>query len=225
MSSRDSFKLAWAIYKRKRVIRDYFASYPIRKLEIGAGPIMHEGWLCTDNRPDASSMYMDVRESFPFQDNSFHYVYSEHMIEHITWNEGLFMVKECYRVMEPNGMIRIATPNLTNILRLYNNSDDPIAEKYIRWVTDRYLGIDVYKASIVINNAFRNWHHQFLYDGDLLEMTLNKSGFTNVQRCLIGESSNENLRGMEANGKKVGNEEMVAFETIVYEGTCYKPNM
>ena len=72
----------------------------------------------------------------------------------------------------------------------------------------------------VINNVFRDWGHQFLYDAKMMEITLQKAGFTNVQQYSVGESDNENLRGIESHGKNVNSEEMAAFETMVHEGTC-----
>jgi hypothetical protein len=38
----------------------------------------------------------------------------------------------------------------------------------------------------------------------------------------VGESSDENLKGIEAHGKKIGDEEIAQFETMVFEGTCNK---
>ena len=52
--------------------------------------------------------------------------------------------------------------------------------------------VNAYKASFVINNAFRDWGHQFLYDGDLLVMTMQEAGFTNIRRGSLGESNDEN---------------------------------
>jgi predicted SAM-dependent methyltransferase len=95
----NNISLLWELYKRNKVIKNYLASYPIRKLEIGSGPTIHDGWLTTDNRPGASSMYLDVPKRFPFENDLFHYVYSEHMIEHINWQEGLFILKECHCVL------------------------------------------------------------------------------------------------------------------------------
>jgi hypothetical protein len=94
-------------------------------------------------------------------------------------------------------------------------------EKYIEWITNNFLNyVNVYKASFVINNAFRNWGHQFLYDDDLLAMTMQEAGFTHVRRCSLGESNDENLKGIESHGRNANNDEMVCFETMVLEGEC-----
>jgi len=138
------------------------------------------------------------------------------MIEHIPWHDGLFMLRECRRVLKPDGTIRIATPDLRVLLGLA--SGGPSSERYIKWITDTFLnGLNIYKDSFVINNAFRNWGHQFLYDGELLEMALSQAGFSNISRCSIGESDDKNLRGIESHGQNTGADEMAAFETMVFE--------
>src|SRR5512133_1171766 len=96
-----------------RIIRRYLRSNTVRKLQIGAGPTQLPGWLCTDIDPRSDeAVYLDATRRFPFEDGTFDYVYSEHMIEHITWLQGLSMLKECRRVMRPGGTLRVATPDL-----------------------------------------------------------------------------------------------------------------
>lgn len=220
---RDLRKLRRILKLRSRssTIRRYLESNPIRKLQLGSGPTYLPGWLSTDIAPESNSIvYLNATKPFPFDDNTFDYIYSEHMIEHISWHEGMFMLHECRRILKPVGTIRIATPDLEVLIGLYSHIGDPLKEKYIRWITDRCLnGIYVYKTPFVINNAFRNWGHQFLYDGELLEMALREAGFTDIKRCSPGESADENLRGIEFHAKNV-DEEMNIFETMVFEGKC-----
>ncbi len=203
-----------------RAIGRYVASNRVRKLQLGAGRNSLPGWLNTDlARKSGRVVFLDITKPFPIDDDTFDYVYCEHMIEHISWYESLIMLQECRRILKPGGTIRIATPDLEVLVGLYNHNEGLLAERYIRWKTDRYLkGIPVYKASFVINNAFRNWGHQFLYDGDLLEMAMRNAGFIDIRRCSPGESADENLRGIERHGEKAGDEEMNVFETMVFEG-------
>ena len=206
----------------RRIIDDYFKEHKVRKLNIGCGPNAFNGWFNSNYYPQSAQIiHLDATEPFPFDNDIFDYVYSEHMIEHISWHEGLFMLRECRRVLKPGGTIRIATPNLEVLIGLYSYNGDPLNERYIKWITDRYLnGINVYKASFVINNAFRDWGHQFLYDGELIEIAMQEAGFMNMHRCSPGESDDENLRGIESHGKNVADDDMAAFETMVFEGKC-----
>ncbi len=206
--------------RRQTIFRRYLASASTRKLQIGSGRNILHGWLSTDIDPKSARVaYLDATRRFPFADALFDYVYSEHMIEHIDWDQGLCMLRECHRVLKPGGTLRVATPDLQTLLGLYPVSSDPIATRYIEWITDKYLDRTAYKASLVINNAFRSWGHQFLYDAELMTMRMQQAGFTHVRRCAPGESADDALRGIESHGENVANDEMAAFETMCFEGT------
>jgi predicted SAM-dependent methyltransferase len=213
-----------AAYGEGYFLKTYLAASGISKLQLGSGSAVPEGWLGTDIFPQSDRvMYLDAAKPYPFGDDTFEYVHSEHLIEHLSWQEGLSMLRECRRVMKPGGTIRVATPDLEVLIGLYTNQGDPLNKRYVEWITDACLdGVNVYKAAFVINNAFRNWGHQFLYDGETLEMAMRAAGFTDIVRRRVGESEDENLRGIESHGELTGNEEMVAFETMVFEGTCTK---
>lgn len=115
------------------------------------------------------------------------------MIEHIGRREGQFMLHECCRVMKPDGTIRIATPDLEVIAGLYaGGTREGDRDYYIRWVTDK-LGRKSagYRPGFVINQAFYNWGHQFLYDRELLAAALTDAGFRDIRRCAMGASEDE----------------------------------
>ncbi|NPC54145.1 class I SAM-dependent methyltransferase [Caenimonas soli] len=202
-----------------RLIRRYLETHEVRKLQIGAGPTALDGWLCTDIDPKSeTTAYLDATKPFPFEEGTFDYIYSEHMIEHIPWREGLFMLRECRRVLKPGGVLRVATPDLKVLLDLYAGPHKPVEERYIHWITDTFLdGVKVYKPSFVINNAFHNWGHQFLYDAELLAMALREAGFTDIRQWPTGESDDPALRGIESHGRNIADDDMAAFETMVFE--------
>ena len=203
----------------KRAIDAYIGSHPVRKLHLGAGSAGAAGWLCTDLSPQSDAVVpLDAAKPFPIADGTFDYVFSEHMIEHMPWQAGSRMLDECFRVLKPGGTIRIATPDCAVLLALYKEPRDEASQRYIRWITDKALpGVDVYSPVFVINNAFRNWGHQFLYDEPVLTLALTRAGFVNVRRCRYGESHDPNLSNIESHGRNVGNEAMAAFETMVFE--------
>ena len=209
-------------FAQKRIIENYLASHATRKLQLGAGFTWLSGWLSTDINPATDQvLFLDATKPFPFVNATFDYVYSEHMIEHLTWSEGGLMLRECRRVLKPGGTVRIATPDLKIILGLYENNRDPLNEKYIKWFTELCAGdLPGCKASFVINAIFRNWGHRFLYDGELLEMALREAGFVNIRPWSPGMSGDEHLKGIETHGKNVAADDMAVFETMVYEGQC-----
>jgi predicted SAM-dependent methyltransferase len=199
----------------------YLATHQIRKLEIGARVASLDGWLSTDIDPVSDdTVYLDATKPLPFDSGTFDYIYSEHMIEHVSWQNGQAMLRECHRVMKPGGVVRIATPDMAMILALYAPDLSAEQKNYVEWMVTKELPeANTHKAAFVINNAFRNWGHQFIYDGNLLTLALEGAGFVNIRRCAYGESLEEHLRQIERHGKHVGDEKIARFESMIFEGT------
>ena len=212
----------WSRVKRRRQRRDidaYLAGHDVHSLQVGAGPTVSPGWLCTDIMPARrGTAYLDATRPFPIGDRQFEYVYSEHMIEHIPYDRGAAMLAECFRILKPGGRIRIATPDLARLLELYPNAQTEEGRHYVEWVAANILKDRAQSQPIfVINNAFRAWGHQFLYDEATLGATLRAAGFDGVRRCRPGESETERFRGLERHGQNIGDEGVNQYETLVLE--------
>jgi len=201
------------------VLQEYLAKHRVHKLHIGAGDGALAGWLNTDIDPGADDIFfLDATKPFPFAGNTFDYVYSEHMIEHISRREAGFMLSECRRILKPTGTIRTATPDLQIIAGLYSGNGDPDRHRYMKWVTDKLTNnMTDYQPGFVINQAFYNWGHQFLYDEELLGKALRVAGFTDIRRCSMGCSDDEHLRGIESHGKFIQDDNVAAFETMILQ--------
>ncbi len=61
----------------------------------------------------------DVELGLPFLDCHFDVVYHSHVLEHFEVNEARQFVQECFRVLKPAGIIRIAVPDLEQIVLCY----------------------------------------------------------------------------------------------------------
>jgi predicted SAM-dependent methyltransferase len=206
---------------RPYAIQSYLKSHPVRKLQIGAGANILDGWLNTnESKFSRNVIFLDATRPFPFEDHTFDYILSEHQFEHLTYHEGFLMLRECSRILKPGGKIRIATPDLEILTSLSAPKKSELQQRYIRWIMDAYFPeIKMYQASFAINNAFRNWEHRFLYDRATLEHVMEEAGFINIARYISGESDDKVFRGIEYHGRAVESEEMNRFETMVLEGT------
>lgn len=211
------WRLFCLIQRRHKNIH-YLKSHHIRKLHIGSGENVIKGWLNTDLTPYVGTevIFLDATHKFPFGDNTFDYIFSEHMIEHVPYEKGIFVFRECYRVLKPGGIIRIATPNLHFLIDLFKQEKSDAQKWYIQRAIDNYFPqYNICSDTFVINNFFYNWGHQFIYDFDILAKTLGSVGFDRVTRCMSKKSEHDALQGLESHWTY---KEFDDVETMVVEG-------
>lgn len=201
---------------RKPFVECYFKKHSDRKLQIGAFTNILEGWLNTDIHPQSlKSVTLDATKKFPFPDQAFSYIFSEHQLEHIAYDKGFFMLKECFRILKPGGKIRIAMPSLDRLLQLYNPNLNPLQKRYIEVVNNNcYPGEDKNNPCFTMNAAYVHWGHLFLYDEKTIQAALEKAGFTNASFYEPGISDDPALTGIE--GRLSDTDK---YETLVVEAT------
>jgi predicted SAM-dependent methyltransferase len=185
---RHRLKALIGLVRRPDRIRRYLAEHEVRKLQLGAGEHPQPGWLNTDLHDYGRSdlVYLDARGRFPLPDASFDLVFSEHMLEHLTFADGQRCLRECLRVLRPGGRIRIATPSLERLAALYEGGE--LADRYVNWaVANLEPETDAPLPGVVLNNFFRSWGHRFIYDRDTLRHALTSAGFVDVKERPVGE--------------------------------------
>ncbi len=99
-------------------MEDFFKN--VQYLNLGCGNRYHPNWINIDISPNGLGVIPhDLSQGIPLPDASCDVVYHSHIIEHIRRVDALPFMQECYRVLKPNGVLRVATPDLERICRLY----------------------------------------------------------------------------------------------------------
>ncbi|MEO8114129.1 MAG: methyltransferase domain-containing protein [Phenylobacterium sp.] len=201
-----------------RLRATYLSAAVQPKLQIGGGENRLEGWLNTDLSPRTPDvMLMDAARPFPFADGTFDCIYTEHMIEHVSYEEGALMLRECHRVLRPGGVIRIVTPDLVASLGLYGDAPTAIQQRYLSWFYDTFLPPDQPRTpAAVVNAMFRQWGHQFIYDEMVLADAMRAAGFGSVVKHPLGESDHPELKNLENTGRYPDG--LLDFESLALEG-------
>jgi predicted SAM-dependent methyltransferase len=203
--------------RRQRLIDGYLREHAVRKLQLGAAENVQPGWLNTDLHGyghGGELVYLDVRKPFPLPAASFDFVFSEHMLEHLTYADGQRCLRECLRVLRPGGTIRIATPSLERLAHLYDGGE--VQERYVRWAVDTLEPeVRAYFPGVAVNNFFRSWGHRFIYDEDTLRHALTQAGFVDIRSLHVGESPHAELTGLERHLGEAP--EINEYETFVLE--------
>lgn len=172
------------------------------KLHLGCGAhfLQSKGWTDTDIVPQTSPhvKMMDCSKRFPFADNSVSHVFSEHSIEHMPYQAGLAMLKESFRVLAPNGRVRVSTPDWRFLFRMWTEKDSPAIQEYI--AHHRHWSPTVLvdpTPCFAANQYVRAWGHEFIYDFETLADAMGKVGFVDMVQCQAMESKDPELRDIE----------------------------
>jgi len=64
--------------------------------------------------------------------------FSEHVIEHVTKEDAIKLIGECYRVLQNEGVLRMSTPDAELFLRSYAGDRNILAHPVFSG--DRYSG-------------------------------------------------------------------------------------
>lgn len=83
-------------------------------LDVGCGVNKHEGAIGLDNNPrTGADVIHDLGQvPYPFPDDEFDLVVSNHVIEHVP--DVMAFVSELHRITKPGGRIKLLAPHYTN---------------------------------------------------------------------------------------------------------------
>jgi SAM-dependent methyltransferase len=130
--------------------------------------------------------YANSVKRIPEPDRSIDVLYTCHMLEHLDRQEAALFLTEARRVLAPNGIIRIAVPDLKFHIENYlkERNGDAFIEN-LRIASARPRGFFDTIKHIFVGER----HHLWMYDGESLCRLLSNSGFSNPRILKPGETT------------------------------------
>lgn len=129
---------------------------------------------------------LDVTGPLPFPDQSAEYIYSSHMIEHLTHEDAEKFLKECFRILSKGGRIRLMTPNLRFSVEDYmaRRSKPELAHTAADFFMNCLGVVEEHGNAGTLERWIRKFqqknNHKWLYDEYNLKHMLEQIGFVNV---------------------------------------------
>ena|ERR1700731_1816289 len=163
-------------------------------VNIGPGLSAKDGWVNVDIFKFAGvNCIYDCRKGLPFSDHAVRCIFTEHFFEHIDYlEEAPLFLADCYRVLQPGGVIRVIVPDVEKYIRAYCTEGWEQLAKVRPLLPDH---IDVHFGSRfntkmeVLNVVFRQYfEHKYAYDFPTLEFALRRAGFSDIHRQGFGKS-------------------------------------
>jgi predicted SAM-dependent methyltransferase len=156
----------------------------IIKLELGSGAKKGcDGWTTVDLY--GADINYDLKRGIPLKQGSVDVIYTSHMLEHFNYHDLISFIKECHRVLKPNGEFIVCVPNSRCYIEAY------IDGNYFRDPNDFYQPARVDTGSLIdqINYvAYMSDQHKYMFDEENLVNTLKKVEFSSVSlRSFDGE--------------------------------------
>jgi predicted SAM-dependent methyltransferase len=173
------------------------------KINLGCGGNYLDGWL----NHDAD---VDITRRLPFDGGSAQFMFAEHVVEHVTYDEALAFFRECRRVLKPNGVVRIAVPSMEQV---WKNG----TEEYFRWVHGKGWGPSP-DARGAIDALLHQHGHKAPWTASLLAVSLYLAGFDQIEQRDPGLSNHPELCGVEGHGRVIG-EAFNIIETVICEAS------
>ncbi|MDX1460906.1 MAG: methyltransferase domain-containing protein [Xanthomonadales bacterium] len=164
------------------------------RVNCGAGHWKLEGWINVDLDPATEPDFVaDLTRAIPLADESVDYMHAEDFMDQVSLAQGRAFLRECRRVLKPEGVLRLLTPDLRKLARLY--LDDPDELKRL-WREDVGIPLEVGTEGEIFNLGMRLLGHRFVYDGETLQALCRECGFQ-MEPVFYGESRHEALKGID----------------------------
>lgn len=192
--------------------RDFAARWET-KINIGSGISGAPGWFNIDNSPTvllsripvvrrmsripqwpADVRRVDVRKGLPFGGATVGCIYSSHTFEHFTWEESLEVAKECFRILQPGGVMRIVVPDLGALMRDYMQDASPLASHSF-----------LHRLSLshnIFDLLHPGSHHSQMFDEKSMIHLFREAGFASPAVMAFGQSRIPNIAEVELQSRK-----------------------
>ncbi|HOW77928.1 MAG TPA: methyltransferase domain-containing protein [Verrucomicrobiota bacterium] len=89
------------------------------KCNVGCGLYPLAGYLNIDADARVNPDLVMRVPPLPFEDGDLSEVYAGHYLEHLTREEAVTFLAECYRCLKPGGVLAIVVPDTREIMRRY----------------------------------------------------------------------------------------------------------
>lgn len=197
------------------------------RLNIGCGPVQPEGWVNIDNSNRAKlasrlpwldkaltalrvlpptefsrrTTTGDVTRRIPFPDELVGAIYSGEMLEHFTYDDGQKFLAECYRVLQPGGVLRLRVPDNYRFWKQYVEQFERMhALPRETWTDEHSCWVKMFFRDICVKMPglkSMGHYHKWMYDEVSLVLAVQKQGFVHAERRAFLDSRIEDIHLVE----------------------------
>ena len=162
---------------------------------------------------DPNILIHDVRKPLPFEDDTLSAIYASHLLEHLYLEEAKRLLKECLRVLEPGGVLRMVVPDLRAIVSEYWEEKQSVASATR---TETVTAADKLNMKLLLHppmppsgnalyrlyTTWKDFHsHKWMYDAESLVRYFQWAGYIDVQEMAFHHSRIPGIETIEEAGR------------------------
>lgn len=153
-------------------VAEYLAADGVKSLQLGCGLNKLTGWINTDVEPDYGVTFLDAAQPIPAPDDSFDFIFAEHLIEAFAPKAARALLAECRRILKPGGVVRLTF-----------------------YCADAFSKMT---GSERINSFKSRFSNAYLHFGSEIEKMLAQFGFCNIAHTDPDHSTRPQLEGVNS---------------------------
>jgi predicted SAM-dependent methyltransferase len=148
------------------------------RLHLGAGGNNIDGWVNIDLVGAHADIAWDLRRPLPFGDETAEAAFLEHVLEHMTVEDGMAVLEHCRRVLVPGGVLRVGVPDAGLYATDYVQRRGTLEELRPRRPT----------PMLALSEVFQEHGHLSAWDGETLSMVVTEAGYRGAEVMPGGSS-------------------------------------
>jgi SAM-dependent methyltransferase len=148
----------------------------VRRLNWGCGAAGKPGWINSDLKEGPGiDITTDIRDGLPLESDSLDYIVSIHALPMIPYADLVPVLRELRRVLRPDGVLRLALPDLDRGIQAYLRRD-----QHYFLVPDSE--VRSYGGKFIVHLLWYGYTVT-LFTADFIEELLRNAGYRHVRHC------------------------------------------
>ena len=161
-----------------------------RLLNLGCGPHVFEGWVNADDYAFKRTLRepafrpnwrLDITRPWNCPADHWDGVFTEHVLEHVSYAEAIAALRECLRTLKPGAWLRISTPDVKVYVDFYEG----------RFERPEFAPIP--HPAVGISFLTQMHLHRSAWDADLMIRVLSEIGFADARAASFGAGTDPRL--------------------------------
>jgi len=159
-------------------------------LNLGCGPHIYPGWVNADDyapkrrlreRGFRPNWMLDITRPWRCRDDYWDGIFSQHVIEHVSYSEAVAGFKECHRTLKRGAWLRVCVPDLATYVRYYREEIND----------DQFFSLP--HRTLALSFLTQMHLHRSVWDGELMCQVLTELGFESATAVSFGNGSDPRL--------------------------------